>query len=104
MLKTTHFRAFGQLVGGAPNLVFMCFVMDKNDLDLGELPNQFTVDGVKLPPTIYTGTYPQLKLNPETILEREDLKGMGIAGIVTDECVFSYKNQFSEDYLKLLIK
>lgn len=36
-----------------------------------------------MPATIYTGTYPQIKINTDTITDRSDLRGVGIGGIVT---------------------
>lgn len=50
-----------------------------------DLPNIYELQGFKMPSTIYTGTYPQLKLNTDTIKERDDLKGLGISGILTSE-------------------
>lgn len=51
---------------------------------LGEgLPSIFEVQAVKLVPTIYTGTYPTIKVISETIKDRSDLQGEGINGIVS---------------------
>lgn len=50
-----------------------------------DLPGIYELQGFKMPSTIYTGTYPQLKLNTDTIKERDDLKGLGISGILTSE-------------------
>lgn len=48
------------------------------------LPVIFEIQAVKVAPTIYTGTYPTIRLLPETIKDRtEDLKGLGIDGILT---------------------
>ena len=56
-----------------------------NDMLGKDLPSIYELQGFKMPSTIYTGTYPQLKLNTDTIKERDDLKGLGIAGILTSE-------------------
>lgn len=51
-----------------------------------DLPLIFEVQAFKMPSTIYTGTYPTIKINSETIIDRtEDLKGLGVAGILTQE-------------------
>jgi hypothetical protein len=51
-----------------------------------------------MPQTIYTGTYPQIKLNTDTIENRIDLNGDGIAGILTEDNWYS-KVVESEDLL-----
>jgi len=48
------------------------------------LPDIFEVQAFKMPATIYTGTYPQIKVNIETIKDRSDLTGEGVTGIVTE--------------------
>ena len=50
---------------------------------LGDLPEICEFEAFMMPKTIYTGTYPQIKINTDTMQEREDLKGLGIAGILT---------------------
>ena len=57
-------------------------VVDENLL--GEnLPDIFEVQAIRLVPTIYTGTYPTIKVISESIKERKDLEGMGVNGIIT---------------------
>lgn len=85
-MKNTYFKLIGQK---APNgKMVLIAVVDENLL--GEnLPAIFEVQAFKMAPTIYTGTYPQIKINSETIKNREDLKGLGIAGILTEEPWYS---------------
>lgn len=67
---------------------------------LGEnLPDIFEVQAFKMPATIYTGTYPQIKINPETIIDKTDeFKGLGISGILTSaEWYVSRKKE--KDYI-----
>jgi len=60
-------------------------VVDENFFGSGT-PSIFELQAFKMPATIYTGTYPQLKINTDTIKDRtEELKGEGIAGILTSE-------------------
>jgi len=49
-------------------------------------------------PSIYTGTYPQIKLNPETMKDRSDLKGIGIAGIIIQEDWYCVKRDSNDVY------
>lgn len=98
-MKNTFFKMIGQKsVNGKMILVA---VVDENLL--GEnLPYIFEVQALKLPATIYTGTYPQIKINPETIKDRTDLKGSGIAGILTEEMWYCQTNE-QEDILGISI-
>lgn len=48
-----------------------------------DVPEIFDVQCVAPPKTIYTGTYPTIKINTNTIKDNyEESKGVGIAGIV----------------------
>lgn len=81
-MENTYFKMIGQKSGDGK--MILVAVVDENLL--GEnLPTIFEVQALKMPTTIYTGTYPQLKINSETIRDRSDLKGFGIAGIITTE-------------------
>lgn len=52
----------------------------------GPVPEIFEAQGVKLSPTIYSGIFPNIRVFPDSIKDRtEELKGMGIAGIITSE-------------------
>lgn len=48
-----------------------------------EVPNLFQVQAVRTVPTIYTGTYPTIRIVTDKLEEREDLTGEGIAGIAS---------------------
>lgn len=80
-MKNEYFNMICQKAPGG-KMVIMAVVPD--DL-LGEgLPSIFEVQAIRLVPTIYTGTYPTIKVISDTIKDRtEDLKGMGVNGIIT---------------------
>lgn len=81
-MNNEYFNMICQKAPGG-KMVMMAVVPD--DL-LGEgLPSIFEVQAVKLVPTIYTGTYPTIKIISETIKDRSDLRGEGAAGIITGE-------------------
>ena len=66
---------------------------------LGEgLPSIFEVQAVKLVPTIYTGTYPTIKVISETIKDRSDLQGEGINGIVSGENWYNVSKEDKNTY------
>lgn len=66
---------------------------------LGEgLPSIFEVQAVKLVPTIYTGTYPTIKVISETIKDRSDLQGKGINGIVSGENWYNVSKEDKNTY------
>lgn len=49
-----------------------------------DMPLIAEIQCFKMPATIYTGTYPQIKVNTDTITDvTERFKGMGIDGILT---------------------
>jgi hypothetical protein len=52
---------------------------------------------------VFTGTYPQIKINTDTIKDRTDLIGMGVSGIITEEDWYIKKTQ-SEDLLGISLK
>ena len=66
---------------------------------LGEgLPSIFEVQAVKLVPTIYTGTYPTIKVISETIKDRSDLQGEGINGIFYGENLYKVSKDDKNTY------
>lgn len=66
---------------------------------LGEgLPSIFEVQAVKLVPTIYTGTYPTIKVISETIKDRSDLQGEGINGIVSGKNWYNVSKEDKNTY------
>lgn len=60
-------------------------VVDEGFIDGVELPGIFEFQALKQPPTIYSGTFPTIRINTETLTDRDDLKGMGINGILMSE-------------------
>lgn len=60
-----------------------------NDMIGENLPNICQVQAFMMPQTIYTGTYPQIKINTDTIEDRSDLIGYGIDGIITEDNWYS---------------
>lgn len=84
---------FNMICQKAPGGKMVMIAVVPDDL-LGEgLPPIFEVQAVKLIPTIYTGTYPTIKVISETIKDRSDLKGKGVAGIVTGENWFNVSKE-----------
>lgn len=66
---------------------------------LGEgLPPIFEVQAVKPVPTIYTGTYPKIKVISETIKDRSDLQDEGINGIVSGENWYNVSKEDKNTY------
>ncbi len=82
-MENTYFKMVGQKVGNGK--MILVAVVDENFMDCGEVPNIFEVQSFKQAPTIYSGTYPNIRVNLETLEERKDLTGKGIAGILTSE-------------------
>lgn len=82
-MKNEYFKMIVQkTVAGKSILVAVV----PDDFICDGLPLIFEVQAVKMAPTIYTGTYPTIKIIPETIKDRSDsLKGLGIGGILTEE-------------------
>lgn len=64
--------------------------------------NVFEVQSFKMPATIYTGTYPQIKVNTSTIKDRSDLKGLGANGIFTSPIWYNQKDK-KDDVLGISI-
>lgn len=80
-MENLYFKAIFQKT--TENKAIMVAVVP-DDFICNGLPVIFEVQAVKVAPTIYTGTYPTIRLIPETIKDRtEDLKGLGISGILT---------------------
>lgn len=80
-MKTRYFKFIAQKTTEDKTILVAVI---PNDL-LGEnLPTIFEVQAMLLPATIYTGTYPTIKVNSDTIVDKtEEFKGQGIAGIIT---------------------
>ena len=82
-MENTYFKMVGQKAGNGKMILIT--VVDENFLDCGEVPNIFEVQSLKQAPTIYSGTYPNIRINLETLQDRKDLTGNGIVGILTGE-------------------
>lgn len=94
-MKNEYFNFICQKAPGG-KMIMMAVVPDTL---LGEgLPSIFEVQAVKLVPTIYTGTYPTIKIVSETIKDRSDLKGEGIVGIVTGENWYNVSQEDKNEY------
>lgn len=78
-MKTTYFNTVIQRTTDTHSIMVSVI---PNDMLGEELPTICEVQSFMLPKTIYTGTYPQIKINIDTIKEREDLIGEGINGIL----------------------
>jgi hypothetical protein len=89
---------FNMICQKAPEgkMIIMAVVPDNL---LGEgLPPIFEVQAVKPVPTIYTGTYPTIKVISETIKDRSDLLGKGINGIVSGENWYNVSKEDKNTY------
>lgn len=81
-MKTTYFKIVVQKTTPTHSILMAVI---PNDM-LGDLPSICDMEAFMMPKTIYTGTYPQIKINTDTTRDRtEDLKGLGAAGILTAE-------------------
>jgi len=82
-MKTIYFKFIAQRTAEGKTILVAVIpdeMLGKN------LPSIVEGQAFLMPATIYTGTYPQIKINSDTIVDRtEDLKGLGISGIITSE-------------------
>lgn len=79
-MKTTYFKMFGQKTDGK---LLLIAVVDEDFLGI-PIPSQFECQVMKLPATIYTGTYPTIKVNTDTIKDvTEKFMGQGASGVIT---------------------
>lgn len=99
-MKTTYLKFIAQKT--TDNHTILVTVIP-NEMLGKDLPNIYELQGFKMPSTIYTGTYPQLKLNTDTIQERDDLKGLGIEGILISE-QFYCQEQISPDLMGISLE
>lgn len=81
-METVYFKAIAQKATDTHTILI---AVVPNDFFGKELPEICEMEAFKMPATIYTGTYPQIKINTDTINERQDLKGFGVNGIITSE-------------------
>ena len=82
-MENTYFKMVGQKVGNGK--MILVAVVDENFMNCSEVPDIFEVQSFKQSQTIYSGTYPNIRINLETLKNRDDLKGHGIEGILTSE-------------------
>ena len=95
-MKNEYFNMICQKAPGG-KMIMMAVVPD--DLLCEGLPSIFEVQAIRLVPTIYTGTYPRIKINMETIKDRTDyLKGTRIAGIATGENWYNVSKEDNNIY------
>ena len=79
-METEYFKLIGQKTGD--KLILIAVVSP--DL-FGNVPDIFELQAFKTPPTIYTGTYPTIRINTSTIKDiTKEKKGNGIAGLITE--------------------
>ncbi|MDV3768129.1 hypothetical protein CMU26_01045 [Elizabethkingia anophelis] len=64
-----------------------------------DLPIIAEFQAFKMPSTIYTGTYPTIKINSDTMKDRSDLIGMGIEGIIRGYNEWYTKTETDKDLL-----
>lgn len=70
-----------------------------DDFMYPDMPVICEFQSIKLPANIYTGTYPTIKINVDTMKDRtEDLKGLGIDGILTEEQWYNIEKEIKDDY------
>ena len=82
-MKETFFKLIGQKV--TTGKMILVAVVENDFINNGDVPEIFECQSMKEAPTIYTGTYPSIKINTNTIKDRTDLAGKGINGILTSE-------------------
>lgn len=80
-MKTTYFKMIAQKTT-ADHTVLIAVV--PNDFFGKELPSICEMEAFKMPSTIYTGTYPQIKVNTDTVNDiTEEYRGAGIGAMIT---------------------
>jgi hypothetical protein len=98
-MKTTYFKIIGQKTGG--KLILVAAVPE--DL-IGEIPEIFEIQALLAPKTIFSGTYPTIRLNTDTIEDKtEEHRGKGIDGIITSAEWYIAVNE-TEDPLKISLE
>lgn len=94
-MKNEYFNMIGQRAPGE-KMILMAVVPD--DLLGIEVPTIFQVQAVRTVPTIYTGTYPTIRVVIDKLEERKDLIGEGIAGIATGENWYNVPQEDTNEY------
>ena len=97
-MENLYFKMIGQKTSDG-KMILVAVIDEKF---MGNVPNIFEVQAIKIAPTIYSGTYPTIKINTQTIKNRDDLKGLGISGILTEEKWYNISNKEKNPYGILL--
>lgn len=100
-LKTHYFKTIGQKMGNGKIALIM--VVDEDTISDEDLPTIFEMQGAILPKTIYTGTNPNIKLIPETLVNRDEDKGAGIASLFVNTGWFN-KTVENKDSMNISIE
>jgi hypothetical protein len=97
-MKTIYFKFIAQKTAEGKSILVAVIPDDM----LGDsLPLICEGQAFLMPATIYTGTYPQIKINTDSIIDKtEELKGVGIAGIIT-ETEWYIKNDVKNDVMDI---
>jgi len=93
-MTNTYFKVFGQRAAAHGKFILV-MVLDE-DCIAPNLPEQFEMQAIKIPATIYTGTYPQIKLNTDTITPTPEHKGAGINGVITSMDWYCVKREIGD--------
>ena len=100
-MKTTYFKFIAQKTAEGKTILVAVIPDDMLGKDL---PSIIEGQAFLMPSTIYTGTYPQIKINTDTIVDRtEELKGRGIDGILTSEQWY-IQNHIKEDVMGISLE
>jgi hypothetical protein len=100
-MKTTYFKFIAQKT--AEGITILVAVIP-DDMLGKDLPSIYEGQAFLMPATIYTGTYPQIKINTDTIVDKtEKFKGFGITGIIT-EAEWYIKNDIKEDVMGISLE
>jgi hypothetical protein len=95
-MKTTYFKFIAQKTDEGKTILVAVIPDDMLGKDL---PTIIEGQAFLMPATIYTGTYPQIKINTDSIKDRTgDLCGLGIHGIIMREGWY-IKNDIKEDVM-----
>lgn len=78
-MKTVYFKIIARKIGD--KLALMAVVPD--DFLDQEITGDVEIEAFKLPPNIYTGTYPNIRINTDTMVSTEKHKGESPDGIFT---------------------
>lgn len=100
-MKTTYFKFIAQKTAVGKTILVAVIPDDM----LGKnLPSIIEGQAFLMPSTIYTGTYPQIKINTDTIIDKTDeLKGLGIIGILM-ESEWYITNDIKEDMMGISLE